>query len=91
MYLSETMYTEKVQKSSKKGNQRTETCCYTLKDGGYLVVTRVQEEVEKEYGKDYKTISETAYASTECPELETKDEALDKLKQFAESLSKQYR
>lgn len=86
MHLNETMYTEKVEKQSTSGNRITETCCYTLKDGGYLVTTRVKESVERDWGMDYKTVSETAYACQECPELTSKDDELKKLAAFAKTL-----
>jgi hypothetical protein len=87
MHITEGMYTEKVHKETKSGNRVTKMCCYTLKGGGYLVTETVCEENQKEYGMDYKTISENAYASMECPEFESKDESLEKLKQFAKSLN----
>jgi len=87
MYLNESMYTSKIEKETKSGNRITEMCCYELSGGGYLVITRVKEEIERDYGKDYKTVSEEAYACTGAPVLETKDDALSKLKQFAESLT----
>lgn len=88
MYLNETMYTEKIEKQSTSGNRITEMCCYTLKGGGYLVTTKVKESVEKDWGTDYKTVEETAYACEKMPELSTKEDELAKLKKFAESLNK---
>jgi len=87
MYISEGMYTDKTCKETRSGSKVTEVTCYTLKGGGYVVFTRIKEEVDKEYGKDFRTVSEDAYACETCPDLETKDDSLQKLKKFAESLN----
>lgn len=86
MHISEGMYTEKVHKEKREGGKLTKMCCYTLKGGGYLVTETVCEEITKDWGTDYKTISENAYATEECPEMETKEEALEALRKYAESI-----
>jgi hypothetical protein len=88
MHISEGMYTEKVHKETKSGSKVTKMCCYTLKGGGYLVTETICEEIPKDWGMEYKTVSENAYATEKCPEMETKDEALAALKKYAESLTK---